>query len=218
MLCWRRWTTKRLSSDAKRSLELATASYERHLEEVRPYLEGRGITASVASSNRLGCVRDPASGHGRFTGYLSIPYVAKSGVVAIKFRCIRQGCTHDDHGKYDGPVAQRARLYNVLDLFAHGDRIALTEGELDALTLSMIGVPAVAAPGSKSWKSHWNKCLEDHFRVTVFCDGDPAGKDFGKRVAGELDNAVLIELPEGEDVNSLYCKYGGNYLKDLVEN
>ena len=89
----------------------------------------------------------------------------------------------------------------------------LTEGEIDCITLNQLGVPAVGVPGAKNWKPHYRLLMEDYDRVVVLCDGDQAGREFGREVAERVDGVELVHLPDGEDVNSLWVNRAEDLLK-----
>ena len=117
-----------------------------------------------------------------------------------------------DEPKYLGLPGATTHLYNVTSTFSHTDKIAVCEGEIDAMTLSQINIPAVGVPGVNNWKKHYNRVLADFENVYVLADGDQPGTDFARRLAKELSSVTIIQMPEGEDVNSCYCKYGEQYL------
>jgi DNA primase len=109
------------------------------------------------------------------------------------------------------------RMYNVLDIEQAGDWIAVCEGELDTLTLSAcVGIPCVGVPGANSWKKHYTRLLADFERIFVFADGDQPGREFATSLSRELP-VTIVQLPEGEDVNSAYVKYGADYLKEKAK-
>ncbi len=52
----------------------------------------------------------------------------------------------------------------------------------------------------------------------MFADGDQAGHDFSKSLTRELPNVVTVQMPEGEDVNSMYLKHGVEYFQNKISN
>lgn len=205
-----------LSAESRSSLEAAVTTYEANLDLAATYLAGRGIDLEVARRARLGVVSEPEPGHGSGRGRLSIPYLTKSGPVAIKFRCTEpHDCREvEGHQKYAAPAGQTARLYNVPDLFADSDVIALTEGELDALVLSgQCGIPAVGIPGVSNWKNkrHYPRMFSGYSRVLVYGDPDDAGKELARRICDSLSQAVAVDLPA--DVNETYLRHGKDFLR-----
>jgi DNA primase len=91
------------------------------------------------------------------------------------------------------------------------------EGEIDTITLDyVVGLPAVGVPGVNNWKKHYTKILADFERIFLFADGDQAGSEFSKFLTKELGNVVSIQMPDAEDVNSMYVKYGADYFHQKV--
>lgn len=136
----------------------------------------------------------------------------------LTFRCVADHhCKSEGHPKYLRTAGTPHRMYNVSALFANSSVIALTEGELDAITVAMCGVPAVGVPGANGWRRHYRRLLEDFATVLVLCDGDEPGRKFGVGVARELDNAKLVTLPDGQDANSLYLAKGRDAILSACE-
>lgn len=201
-----------LSQSQKDSLERAASKYEACVDEVAPYLVERGITKETAHTYRLGYVAEPARGDDEAIGRLSIPYITTTGVVDIRFRAVDAATTP----KYLSRSGSAVRLFGVTALLKPGRNIVVTEGEIDCMTVNQIGVPAVGVPGANGWKPYWRNLFEDYDEVIVLCDGDQAGRDFGKKMAEKIDQAVVIHLPQGEDANSMYVEQGAAALLDLI--
>lgn len=199
-----------LSSDVRKSLEEATQHYQHQVAQIGAYLESRGITETVASTRRLGYVADPLVGHDQYSGRLVIPYLTPAGVVDIRFRSVHEG----QDPKYLSRPGVETTMYGVNDLAIDSPHIAICEGEFDALIASeMCGIPAVGVPGVSNWKSYYWRAFEDYDQVIVLCDGDSAGKDFGKKIANAIDNVTVVILPEGQDVNSTYLIEGRDGIR-----
>ncbi len=160
---------------------------------------------------RLGVVSEPIVGHEQYEGRLAIPYISPSGVVDIRFRAINH-----EEPKYLGLPGSETRLYNVCSYFQATDWIAVCEGEIDTITLTKLGIPAVGVPGVKNIKSHHYRILSDFQRIYVFADGDPAGKEFTKDLSRRVSGVIPISIPEGEDVNSLFTKQGSVWFEGKV--
>jgi DNA primase len=194
----------------KELLDQATHRYAANIYQAEDYLRSRGIPMEAARLARLGVVVDPEIGHDSFAGRLSIPYITKTGVVDLRFRSLNPAV----EPKYMGMTGAETRMFNVLDIERAGDFIGVCEGELDTITLSScVGVPCIGVPGANSWKKHYTRLLADFERVFVFADGDQPGKEFANSLARELP-VTVVQLPDGEDVNSAYVKYGASYIKD----
>ena len=201
----------RLSVSQRKSLAETTALYETQAGLAEEYLAGRGIPMSTAATYRLGVVGTPRNGDEDVAGRLAIPYLVPSGqVVDIRFRAIQP----EQSPKYLGRPNSVTRMYNTRALLTDSPVIVVCEGELDTLVMDgIVGQPAVGVPGVSNWKPHFRLLLEDFDTVLVFCDGDQPGRDFGKRVCHELDNARAVHLPDGMDVNEALLVNGVDWLR-----
>jgi len=167
---------------------------------------------------RLGFVGDPLPGHEQFRGMLAIPYLRWSQeygwiVVSIRYRRIGDG----EGSKYLTQAGDRPRLFNTLALLAQSSKIAITEGEIDAITTQLCGVPAVGVPGAELWQPHFREPFLGYRDVFVLADGDEPGLKFARTVASSLPNAKVIPCPPGEDVNSLVVNRGGSALLERMK-
>jgi DNA primase len=198
------------SASQKELLGKSAEKYAEHIHLAEDYLASRGITKEVARLMSLGVVAEPDVGHEAFAGRLSIPYITKTGVVDLRFRSLNPAV----EPKYMGMTGAETKMYNVLDIDRAGDYIGVCEGELDTITLShCVGFPCIGVPGANSWKKHYTRLLADFERVFVFADGDQPGTEFARSLARELP-VTIVQLPEGEDVNSAFVKYGAVYIKE----
>ena len=205
-----------LSVTQRRSLERACMTYLSHLDEALEYLATRGIAEEVARSVGLGVVREPIPGHEHLEGRLAIPYLTDYGPVNMNFRCLEQHkCKDEGHQKYMTWAGLEANLYGIQSMRQADDWIAVAEGEIDALSLNIAGVPAVGIAGANKWSEHWNNVFEDFTRVYVFQDGDEAGKKFGDTLVREV-GALRVALPSGQDVNSILVTQGPEALKNRI--
>jgi DNA primase len=209
-----------LSHEQRLFFERATATYQQDLaadQAALSYLASRGFTPEVAHAHRLGVVRRPLLGHEQYVGRLCIPYLTPAGVVNMNFRCAQ---AHDcksieGHRKYLKPEGSSSNLFNVLDLKKDSPFIAVAEGELDTITLSICGIPAVGVAGVKAWEKHFGRCLADFDTVYSFADGDKAGGSFASFLAREV-KARPIRLPKDMDVNQIYQQEGADGVRALI--
>lgn len=58
--------------------------------------------------------------------------------------------------------------------------------------------------------------LSDFDKVFLFADGDNAGSEFGKSLSRELSNLIVVHMPDGEDVNSIYRTHGAEFFKEKI--
>lgn len=205
-----------LSSVQRRSLERATLQYMEYLPEAEEYLAGRAIDLEVARSVGLGVVREPIPGHEGLEGRLAIPYLTPSGPVNMNFRCMQNhNCKEFGHQKYMTWSGLETTLWGVQFLAQAEDYIAVAEGEIDALSSNIAGVPCVGISGAEKWKEHWNNVFEDFSRVYVWQEGDEAGKRFGDMLVREV-GAIRLALPAREDVNSILAGQGPEALRSRI--
>lgn len=200
------------SRSQKESLGKAAAHYAKYIAQAEGYLASRGITLADASTAHLGLVVEPLPGHEQFVGRLAIPYITPTGVVDIRFRSI-----NGEEPKYMGMSGSETRLYNVRAISQATDFIAVCEGEIDAITLSYsCRIPAVGVPGANAWKRHYGRLLADFETIYVFADGDQPGSDFAKSLSKEFNSVIIMQMPEGEDVNSMFLRNGSGYFTEKI--
>lgn len=209
----------KLSAMQKSFLEEATKKYKSALpgSPAEEYLESRGLTnpaiADEVGKFCLGYVDDPLPGHEMFRGMLALPYIRQApggrwSVVSMRFRCIKKGCDHPNHGKYMSSPGDPPRIYNTMAIIKSEDRIAICEGEIDTITANACGIPAVGIPGVESWKPHFREPFLGYEIVYILADGDEPGMKFASKVAKTLPNVKILPSRPGEDVNSEVLKHG----------
>ena len=204
-----------LSLAARQSLEEATALYQGQVGQAGAYLHGRGVTPEVAGIARLGYVAadNVMVGHEAYIGRLAIPFVTPTGVVDLRFRSI----TEDDSPKYLSRTGADTHLYNVCAFGEDSDVIAICEGEIDTMTAHYLcGIPAIGLSGVNGWKPFYARAFADYRKVLVLADGDQPGRDLGKRIAQQIDTTVVVSMPEGQDVNSIFLSEGADGVRRRV--
>lgn len=240
---------RRLDDERLTWLEETCRDYEMSLMEDQgavSYLNGRGLSTSSADRFRLGVVAAPPPEHKGAAGRLAIPTIKRVGPVGFKFRCIDPACLaggedderHESHGKY--MTFEKQSLFNVAALDNDLGFIALTEGELDAMTLDgECGIPAVGLVGVNSWHDHYYGLLKEFSRIWVFedndslktrknckvcpgeCQGHNIGHEFGDFLCDKFDQAVRVQMPvieEGRksDVNRVFRARGREFVRGLI--
>jgi DNA primase len=158
-------------------------------------------------------VEEPLPSHEMYLGRLSIPYITRSGVVDIRFRAL-----NGEEPKYLGLPSAETTLYNVEALFKAKNYVCICEGEMDTITMASATLhPTVGAPGATSWKKFYPRVFEDFDTIIVLADGDDAGMEFGKRIQRSVNNTRILQMPDGEDVNSVFQKHGAQYINDKIK-
>jgi DNA primase len=181
------------------------------------YLEKRGIL-NGAEQFKLGYVVDPAPGHeDRLKHHLSIPYITEAGVVGFKFRRIDDG-----DPKYMIPTGQKHHLYNVSAILHAVHEVLIVEGEIDAISATLAGHPAVAVAGVNAWKPHFSRCFDGIGRVVIATDNDAKedgsnpGQELARRLSDAIPQAIRVSLPSDSDVNSIIISQGAQALTKLI--
>ncbi|MFI6609256.1 toprim domain-containing protein [Streptomyces sp. NPDC050507] len=207
-------------------MEEATRAYEAALpadEHARAFLRNRFLDRSEDSGRyfRLGVVHHPLPGHEQYAGMLAIPYLTLSGVVGMKFRCLKDhDCKAVHRDRYLNPPGNPHRLFNPTDIIERPEPyIAVCEGEMDAMTAHAAGLPAIGAPGASSFKSEWVRALRGRETVFVLADNDDGGtglEKFAEPIAEKVPAAKIILMPEGHDANSFVQAFGYDALLEKV--
>lgn len=204
----------KLTQSQRDSLKLAEQRYHEALpgSPASEYLNQRGLANS--EQFKFGFVKDPLPEHAQHEGKLAIPYRRWHprygwGCVSMRFRAL-----DGSKPKYASISGDRPRLYNTPELNRHSLVAGVCEGELDAATLTLAGLPTVGVPGSTMWKSHWAEMLRGYETVFVFSDGDEAGQRLTHEITKDLKNTKVIVFPEGEDANSILVSQGVDALRD----
>ncbi|QFG12559.1 DNA primase [Mycobacterium phage Toaka] len=206
---------QKLSESQRDYLWEATSRYRSSLpgSPAEEYLASRGVEAPQFG---LGFVAEPLPGHEMYRGMLAIPYLRWSpwrewSCASIRFRRL-----HGEGPKYLTVANDKPRLFNTHALTRYSRDMAITEGEIDAITAEIAGVPTVGLPGAQSWKPYFRELFLGYRNVNILADGDEPGLEFARQVAKTLPNARIIPMPDGEDVNSLVHKQGKQALLERI--
>jgi DNA primase len=209
-----------LSIEQTKSLLEAAVHYADSISDrALGYLAGRGISEETAARYQIGTIVDPIEGHQMYEGWISIPYMTALGMcVGFKFRRLDDG-----KPKYGSPVGQKSHLYNVIATMSPTKSIVICEGEFDAIVMDAnCGVPAVGIPGVAAWKPYYSKLFNGFDIVYVVGDNDVKedgsnpGMEFSRRVAGEVLNSQIVQLPPGMDITDFYLANGKDLTANLV--
>jgi hypothetical protein len=188
-------------------------------ESTRMYLKGRGLDTDVVTGARLGHVTSPLNGHEYLLNRLVIPYIGpKDNVYNLRFRCMdhedckAEGC----NSKYMSLPGFPSRVFNVRALVSGDDELHVTEGELDAVTLTACGLSAVGIPGVENLPAHFSRLVAGFSSVTLYADGDAAGRALAGTFTKAVPNARVISMPSGDDVNSVFVRDGKEGILRLL--
>lgn len=210
------------SRELRHSLESSVKAYEGNVPGVK-YFVDRGLSEEACEYFRLGSVENPLPGDESYRGWASIPYIARSGVVFIRYRCTQDhDCKAVHKTKYLGAQHLQPPLFNTRALFDDSDEICICEGEIDTMIAAQAGLTAIGVPGTGGWKPYYGLLFRGYKTVFMLTDNDDkgAGSDLADRVvhsvspfAGEVKKIVM---PSGHDVNSLVIEHGEDKLLEVV--
>jgi DNA primase len=182
---------------------LAYLTEERHfsLETIDRFLLGGVVNPDVLDEDARGMI--------------SIPYNTPNGPVALRFRRPPQ---RENGPKYWQHEHSNLTIFNTPAFFDSEETIAITEGEMDCITLVQAGIPAVGIPGASAWKSHFELLFEGYSSVLICADNDDqgAGRKFAAKIAQKVPGPRVVLLPENHDVNSYYAEFGREALRDYL--
>lgn len=209
---------QKLSQQQRKSLEAAVSRYHAALpgSPAEKYLVSRGLEGDELARYRFGFVEDPLPEHEMHRGKLAIPYLRNHprhgwSCVSIRFRAL----TPEQKPKYATMAGDRPRIYNTQALTVPSLEVGITEGEIDAVTATLAGLPSVGLPGANSWTPYWEELFRGYRTVWIITDGDEPGEKLGRQLAKSIPNSKVIPCPPGEDANSVFTKHGAEALQAL---
>ncbi len=147
-------------------------------ERVLQWLTGRGLSEDTIAAFRVG----EQQRDGKV--YAVLPYLLPDGVLAnAKYR------NPDDKRDMRQEAGAEACLFGWHLVDPKARRVAITEGELDAMTLHQVGIPALsvnAGAGNHQWiENDWER-LERFDEIFLAFDDDEAGRKGVREVAQRL--------------------------------
>lgn len=204
------------SPNVRGSVESQIQRFETALETadgVLSYLADRLITPDTAKIFRLGYNPDKKR--------LSIPYLSPAGPWNIKYRCVSHDGDCEGHAKYLYETEADMHLFNA-SVLLDAERVVVTEGELDTVLATQIGLSAVAYPGTQNWQKHFKYCFDSVDEAVVVADGDEPGVKAAKRVVEDLRSAIggdvrLVVMPPGHDLSSYVKAYDEWAALEMLE-
>lgn len=157
------------------------------------WLQSRGLTPETIAAFRIA-----EQTRGDKT-YAVFPYLRDGELVNIKYRNIAE----KKDMRQEGGAEPCLFGWHLIDPKAR--TVAITEGEIDAMTLHQCGVPALsvnAGAGNHQWmENDWER-LDRFSEILIFFDSDEAGKAGAQEIVRRLglERCKLVELP-AKDAN-----------------
>jgi len=165
---------------------------------VKEWLNGRGITDETIAAFR---VAEQIRGG---KTYAVFPYLRDGELVNVKYRNIAE----KRDMRQEGGAEPCLFGWHLIDPKAR--TVAITEGEIDAMTLHQVGIPALsvnAGAGNHQWlENDWER-LDCFSEILIFFDSDEAGKAGAQEIVRRLglERCKLVTLPE-KDANEFLQK------------
>ena len=172
-----------------------------HIDSSHPYLAGRDIDPEAARHFGIGY----NCGNGSMAGRVVIPIHDENGfLVAYAGRSVDQT---DPKYRFPPRFRKSLVLFNLHRAAAEGKSVIVVEGFFDCLKVHEARLPGVVALMGCSLSLRQEALLCEHFQdVTLFLDGDMAGRAAGAAIAQRLVSKVstrLIEVPAGSQPDQL---------------
>lgn len=168
---------------------------------VKEWLNGRGITdETIAAFKVAEQVRGDKT-------YAVFPYLRDGELVNVKYRNVAE----KRDMRQEGGAEPCLFGWHLIDPKAR--TVAICEGEIDAMTLHQVGIPALsvnAGAGNHQWvENDWER-LDRFSEILIFFDADEAGKagaqELTRRIG--LERCKLVTLP-AKDANE-YLQSGAD--------
>lgn len=157
------------------------------------WLIGRGLTAETLAAFRIA-----EQTRGDKT-YAVFPYLRDGELVNVKYRNVAE----KKDMRQEGGAEPCLFGWHLIDPKAR--TVAITEGEIDAMTLHQCGIPALsvnAGAGNHQWlENDWER-LDRFSEILIFFDSDEAGKLGAQEIVRRLglERCKLVTLP-AKDAN-----------------
>lgn len=157
------------------------------------WLQGRGLTAQTLADFKI--AEQPQGGK----TYAVFPYLRDGVLVNVKYRNVSE----KKDMRQEGGAEPCLFGWHLIDPKAR--TVAITEGEIDAMSLHQVGIPALsvnAGAGNHQWlENDWDR-LDRFSEILIFFDSDEAGVKGAKEIAKRIgaDRCKIVNLP-AKDAN-----------------
>ncbi len=141
--------------------------------------------------------------------YAVFPYFREGVLVNVKYRNVSE----KKDMRQEGGAEPCLFGWHLIDPKCR--TVAITEGEIDAMSLHQVGIPALsvnAGAGNHQWlENDWNR-LDQFSEILVFFDSDEAGLKGAREVANRIgaDRCKLVTLP-AKDANDYLMQGAERY-------
>lgn len=161
---------------------------------VKAWLNARGLTDETIAAFRIG---EQVRGDAAFAVF---PYLRDGELINAKYRNVAEKRDMRQEG------GAEPCLFGWHLIEPNARRIAIAEGEIDAMTLHQVGIPALsvnAGAGNHQWiDSDWER-LERFSEILLCYDSDEAGQKGAREVANRLgiERCRVVTFDNAKDAN-----------------
>lgn len=125
-------------------------------------------------------------------------------------RAVKRRQSEIDDGisaKYISVAGSIAMLFNA-DCLWTTDKVVITEGEIDCMTLNQWGFPAVSSTaGASTFKEKWVDMFSGVSKIWILYDNDEAGRKGEQLVHSVLRRAKIVRYPQNfKDCGEMFEK------------
>lgn len=161
------------------------------------WLKRRGVSDEIIKSFNIRV--DDALG---LQNCLVIPIYTPTGI--FSFNKYRRDPVDQNKPKYLYDKGGSVTLYGANHLTEETTQVVITEGELDALVLWSMNIPAVSSTGGAlSFQSEWVEMLQHIPDIYVCLDNDDAGAEGMVKIHNLIPRAKFIFIPEQPHVKDI---------------
>jgi DNA primase len=154
-------------------------------EEIRSYLKGRGILATIIEGHLLGWNGER----------ITIPIFGENRKV-LGFRYAKSPADTSDSPEVISDPDLGAQLYGLDKLLRKPSRAVICDGEFNRLVLEANDITAVTSTaGAEVFLKEWLPYFDGVKQVFICFNGDRAGEAAAKKVQSILPRARIVKLP-----------------------
>jgi CHC2 zinc finger len=155
-------------------------------EEIRSYLKGRGIPATIIEGHLLGW-------NGK---RITMPIFGENSRKVLGFRYAKSPTDISDTPEVISDAGLGVQLYGLDKLLRKPSRIVICDGEFNRLVLEANDFAAVSSTaGADTFLLEWLPYFEGVKQVFICFNRDRAGEEAAQRVHAILPRARIVKLP-----------------------
>ena len=168
------------------------------------WLQGRGLTEKTLADFKIA---EQAQGG---KTYAVFPFLRDGVLVNVKYRNVAE----KRDMRQEGGAEPCLFGWHLIDPKCR--TVAITEGEIDAMSLHQCGIPALsvnAGAGNHQWlENDWDR-LDRFSEILIFFDSDESGVKGAKELANRIgaDRCKIVTLP-AKDANE-YLQQGAEHIE-----